>query len=281
MLLRNISYLLYKTSHCKLLTPFPTSCAPTDSPPLLFHSPSQPCHLSLVNLSANFASYTPFGAISSWLTKQMQLCRSIHDEYKKKAKETPAKKGKRTKTKEREKEVENRQCTMTTTMTTCQILTYLLKTVLQRGSSNVSSQWADSLAPKRLPPLLFPLSLFLCLFSLSCCCCLSSSAGCGSVSNIINWLAAHDALLPTTPTSHTYKHTHTHLAHTSFVLLASTVLYLFQVVGTLFFFRFRCTFAAQAEGQTQTLNPVVLILRLLWHFICCAQVDPLSFVCAG
>lgn len=146
----------------------------------------------------------------------------------------------------RVKNVENRQCTMTTTMTTCQILTYLLKIVLQRGSSNVSSQW----------------------LAVACCCC-------GSVSNIINWLATHDAVANYTHTHTTQTTTHPHtLAHISFVLLASTFLYLFQVAWKGFSLGF---FSLSLHFYCPGMGP---ILQPHWHFICCAQVDPLSFVCA-
>lgn len=264
-------------SHWKALTPFPTSCAPTDSPLLLFHSPSQPCHLSLVNLSANFASYTPFGAISSWLTKQMQLCRSIHDQYKKKAKETPAKKGKRTKTKERERSG---------------------KQAMHNDNDNDDLSNIDvsleNCAPARLiqckqpmgwlsgtqvpPPATLP--SFLTVSSRSAAACLAPLAVAASATSSTGWQhMTRCCQLHPHPTQ-THSHTHSLGAHIicavgfdSFVFVSSS--------RDAVFFRFRCTFAAQAEGQTQTLNPVVLILRLLWHFICCAQVDPLSFVCAG
>jgi len=112
---------------------------------------------------------------------------------------------------------------------------------------------------------------------------------CGSVSNIINWLATHDAVANYTQNPYNFHITQTPASfrsHTSFVLLASTFLYLFQVVGIFFlffiyffldFFLLRCTFAAPGGGPETGPDP---ILHLLRHFICCAQVDPLSFVCA-
>lgn len=48
------------------------------------------------------------------------------------------------------------------------------------------------------------------------------------------------------------------------------------------FFRFRCTFTVRSCCCCLLLVPLLAPpANQLWHFICCAQVDPLSFVCLG
>jgi len=189
---------------------------------------------TLANLPANFTSYTPFDAISKLSMKLMQLCRSIHDEYKKqrpnREREEVWKRVCQLKNKE-EMHIDNDNDDLSN------IDVSLENCALERGSSNVSSsQWL--IPPDSPSPLVQTVA--------------------ASATSSTGW--QHMTLLPTIHNPIQLSHPQTpssFRSHTSFVLLASTFLYLFQVVGFFsvlyyfFCFAFVALLLPQAEAQRQ------------------------------